>query len=71
MSRIYKQYTLHTVLEDIILMRMGKARELLLVTEDSISDIAGNVGFANSTYFYKAFKQMNGVTPNEYRKNFR
>ena len=71
MSRIYKQYTLHTVLEDIILMRMGKARELLLVTEDPISDIANNVGFANSTYFYKAFKQMNGVTPNEYRKNFR
>jgi YesN/AraC family two-component response regulator len=71
MSRLYKQHTLHTVLEDVILMRMRKARELLLVTDFPITEISEQVGFANSTYFYKAFKQSNGVTPNEYRKNFR
>ena len=70
-SRLYKQHTLRTVLEDIILMRMRKARELLLVTDCPINEISEQVGFANSTYFYKAFKQSNGVTPNEYRKNFR
>ena len=71
MSRLYKQQTLHTVLEDIILMRMRKARELLLMTDFPINEISEQVGFANSTYFYKAFKQSNGVTPNEYRKTFR
>ncbi len=71
MSKLYKQYTMHTVLEDIILMRMRKARELLLFNDQSVQDISAKVGFANSTYFYKAFKQVNGVTPTEYRKNFR
>jgi len=71
MSRLYKQHTLHTVLEDIILTRMRKARELLLTTELSVNEISEQVGFSSSTYFYKAFKQSNGVTPTEYRKNYR
>lgn len=66
--RIYKQNTLHTILEDIVKTRMEKARELLLESNQPIEKIAEKVGFSNSSYFYKAFKTANGVTPSEYRK---
>lgn len=69
--RLYKQYTLHTILDEIVETRMKKARELLLNTDFSIIEIAEKVGFANSTYFHKSFKTINGVTPNEYRKNLK
>jgi two-component system, response regulator YesN len=48
---------------------MQKARELLRNTSCSITMIAEKCGFANSTYFYTAFKAANGVTPSDYRKN--
>lgn len=67
--RIYKQLTLHTILESIVNIRMRKARELLKDTDCSVSLIAEKSGFANSTYFYTAFKAANGVTPSDYRKN--
>ncbi|OGO80347.1 MAG: hypothetical protein A2Y21_07500 [Clostridiales bacterium GWC2_40_7] len=69
--RIYKQYTLHTILDDIVRTRMEKARKLLLETSCSIVEIAEKTGFSNSTYFYKAFKTANGVTPSEYRKKLK
>ncbi len=67
--RLYKQYTLHTILDDIVKIRMEKARELLMNTELSINEIAEKTGYSNTTYFHKAFKTANGVTPSEYRKN--
>lgn len=36
---------------------------------ESISEIAGNVGFNNTSYFNKIFKKYMGCTPTEYRKN--
>jgi two-component system response regulator YesN len=66
--RIYKQNTLHTILDDIVKKRMEKAREFLLETDFAIDEIAVKIGFSNSSYFYKAFKVSNGVTPSEYRK---
>lgn len=69
--RLYKQHTLHTILEEIVQTRMKKARELLLSTEDSILEIAQKVGFSQSNYFYRVFKTENGVTPSDYRKNLK
>ena len=68
-TRIFKQYTTKTILDYIIEVRMKKARDLLENKVYSISEIAEKTGFSNSSYFYKAFKRENGVTPNEYRKN--
>jgi two-component system, response regulator YesN len=69
--RLYKQHTLHTILDEIVEIRMRKARELLVNTEYSIGEISGRVGFSGSSYFFKAFKAANGVTPSEYRKNLK
>lgn len=71
LCRIYKQHTLHTIQERILEVRMAKARELLLETDQSIVEISEKVGYSNSSYFYKAFKASNGVTPKEYRNNMK
>ena len=67
LCRIYKQHTFTTILGRIVAMRMKKAKELLLGTRLTVAEIAREVGFANSSYFYKTFKKMNGVTPSDFR----
>ncbi|MCL6590178.1 MAG: helix-turn-helix transcriptional regulator [Firmicutes bacterium] len=67
--RVYKQLTLNTILDYIMEVRMSKAKELLLQTKLPVAEIAEKVGFANSSYFYKTFKKMNGVTPTEFRSS--
>lgn len=68
MCRIYKQYTGNTIIDILAGMRMKKARELLVSTGLSVSEIAEKVGYSNTTYFYRVFKKENGVTPNEFRR---
>ncbi len=67
-SRLYKQLTLKALTDVISEVRMLKAKELLLHTELSISEVAEKTGFTNSSYFYRMFKKTNGVTPNDYRR---
>ena len=51
--------------------RMAHARELLLGSSRSITDIAYSVGYNDSNYFSTAFRNMTGVSPSEYRKQNR
>lgn len=50
----------------IQLYRVGKAKELLLNSNQSIEEIAVAVGFANASYFCKVFKNLTGNTPSEF-----
>ncbi|MBN7772209.1 helix-turn-helix domain-containing protein [Clostridium aminobutyricum] len=49
--------------------RMQIASDYLRQSSESISDIAGRVGYANASKFASAFKKEMGLTPLEYRKN--
>jgi AraC family transcriptional regulator, exoenzyme S synthesis regulatory protein ExsA len=44
------------------------AKELLIKTSDSVSDVAFGSGFENTAHFGRIFKQKTGLTPLEYRK---
>lgn len=48
--------------------RMDLAATLLTQTDESITSIAGKVGYTNSSKFSEAFKRVKGKTPLEYRK---
>lgn len=48
--------------------RMSKAKELIANTDASIEEISGMVGFIDSNYFRRLFKQLNGMSANTYRK---
>lgn len=49
--------------------RMQAAAAMLLQTQDSITVIAGNVGYENSSKFASAFKAVMHVSPSAYRKS--
>ncbi|MCR4658427.1 MAG: helix-turn-helix domain-containing protein [Lachnospiraceae bacterium] len=48
--------------------RIEEACRLLLRSNDSLSDIASQVGFENQSYFSQIFKDHTGMSPKEYRK---
>ena len=41
----------------------SKAKELILNTNMKINDIAKQVGYADTSYFYRKFKKYYGVSP--------
>ena len=71
LCRTFKEATGFTLAEYINTSRVMKARELLLTTNDSITDIAEATGFESSTHFGKVFKQYMGSPPLAYRKTFK
>ena len=70
-SRVYRQHTLTPIVDVINEYRIAKAKELLCRTNLPISEIAGRTGYTNTSYFHRKFKQLNGVTPAEFRKSNR
>ena len=49
-------------------LRVQKAKELLVKTNFSITEIAYQVGFNDSNYFTSIFKKYAKITPMKYRK---
>ncbi|MBE6739612.1 MAG: AraC family transcriptional regulator [Ruminococcaceae bacterium] len=48
-----------------------KAKELIKISDMSIKEISFYLGFTNTTYFYKLFKKITGVTTNKYKSMIR
>lgn len=48
--------------------RMERARNLLLVIDTPLADIALTLGFSDQSAFHKAFRKAEGCTPGTYRK---
>jgi two-component system response regulator YesN len=67
-SRLLKQELGMTFVAYLTQLRMKKAVQLLSGTELTIHEIAERVGYETQHYFSTAFKKVNGVSPNQYRK---
>jgi len=48
--------------------RLNKSVQLLTETNLAVSDIINAVGYDNTSYFYRLFRQAYGVSPKEYRQ---
>jgi AraC family L-rhamnose operon transcriptional activator RhaR/AraC family L-rhamnose operon regulatory protein RhaS len=57
-----------TPLEYLASLRMREARELLRDETRSISEVAFDVGYHDSDYFSRAFKEHHGLTPRDFRQ---
>lgn len=53
----------------ILERRLNIAATQLVVSTQSIKEIAGHLGFQNMSYFCRQFKRCYGVTPSEYRES--
>ncbi len=48
-------------------LRLAKAKELLVASDESVTHIAEECGFGSVYYFCQAFKSATGLTPSAYR----
>ena len=66
--KLFKQYTGKTAAAYLNDYRLEKAKSLLLHTDNSVTDIAAEAGFNNTSYFIKKFQEANQISPHKFRK---
>lgn len=65
--RIFKNATNQTPIEYLVDIRMQRAMELLSKTDLPVTEIAYQVGFGDSNYFSRHFRNKINSTPKEFR----
>jgi AraC-like DNA-binding protein len=71
LSRLVKQTTGRSPGTWIDIARIGRAKDLLSGSQDSVIDIAASIGLEDQSYFSRFFRRHTGMTPSEYRKKMR
>lgn len=69
LTYMVRQKTGRTVKQWILERRMNTARKLLLNTEQSITQIAKKIGYMDTGYFIRQFRQLHGTSPNLWRNS--
>jgi two-component system response regulator YesN len=57
------------IYEYVLKVRMEKAKELVADPNFKVQSISRLLGYADSNYFSKAFKNYFGISPSDYRNN--
>ena len=70
-QHLYKQIFGVSVMSDVITARIEHGKYLLANTDDSVANIATLCGYRNDVHFMRQFKSTTGITPSQYRKQFR
>lgn len=68
LSRLFRERLAITFLEYITNLRMDKAKILLLEPGIKIYEVADSVGYGSWKHFSRAFKELTGLSPADYRK---
>lgn len=68
LSKKFRRITGVTFKEYLNYIRIRKASQALLTTDDSITQIAADCGFNGSNYFKDIFRKTTGYSPREFRK---
>ncbi|HYX08403.1 MAG TPA: AraC family transcriptional regulator [Bacteroidales bacterium] len=70
-SRFIKQRTGNSFINFLNEIRLGYATQQLIDTNKGISEICFDCGFNNISNFNRTFKKKQGITPSEFRENFK
>ncbi len=65
----FKKYTGYAPWDYIMRKRIDRAKELLTMNDQSITEIAFELGFSSSQHFSAAFKKYTGCTPSGYKSD--
>ncbi len=68
LSRLFKQSLGIGFKQYLISLRLDLAKNLLALTDMSITAVCFDIGFSTLENFIRIFKKNNGITPLEYRK---
>ena len=66
--RLFKKLTNQSFIDYINIIRLNRAAQDILLSNDAINDIALRHGFESISYFFKLFKQHFGSTPKVFRQ---
>lgn len=69
-SQLFKSEIGVNFLAYLTSIRMEQAKQLLLTTSLSITEVSARAGYADYRVFTKAFKKAEGITPSQYRRDF-
>lgn len=67
-SEAFKQYTGDSFVNYVKKVRLEEAKRMLAETNDKIADISHQVGYEHVKQFNRVFKELEGITPHEYRR---
>ncbi len=67
-STLFKKETGKNFLEYVTDLRIQKAKNYLIQTDQDVAEIALAVGYSDLKYFSKLFKKTTGINPSEFRK---
>jgi len=66
----FKKMVGRTPHEEILRVKLARAKRLLAESDLSLTQIANRVGFTHASYLCGVFRTKTGLTPSQYRKKF-
>jgi len=67
LAHVFKEQMGITLIDYLTGVRIERAKQLLLATEQSCTEICFQVGYNNQSYFTRTFKKLVGMTPKQFR----
>jgi two-component system response regulator YesN len=67
LAHVFKEQMGITLIDYLTSVRIERAKQLLLATEQSCTEICFQVGYNNQSYFTRTFKRLVGMTPRQFR----
>lgn len=71
LSALSKQHLKCTMTQYIAQRKISEAKKLLRFTGKTLSEIANLLCYSSQSHFQRQFKKIRGITPEEYRKQYR
>lgn len=71
LSKMFKEEFGENFVDFMIGLRINKAKQMLVETDAPIQDISQRIGYVNYKSFNRAFKNVVGLSPRDFRKQYR
>lgn len=70
LTRIFKEQYGVSINNYLLGLKVTKAKQLLRFSEETLENISAKCGIGEANYFSRIFKQIEGISPSEYRKQW-
>ena len=67
LERNFREFTGRTISQEILRMRIERAKRLMMESDLSLKELSAELGYRNSDHFYKSFLRAEGQTPSSFR----
>lgn len=71
LSRLFKEYTNESIGEYLQAVKLSNARDILVNSEMSITELCDVIGHSSLSHFSSVFKKAYGMSPGKYRQKYK